>query len=219
MILYYAFGGGLGHISRAYAVINHLPMPVRILASSRLTHLTLDYAPCPVDILDLALLNKYSQYYSFLNNYIRAHNIKTIILDTFPFGIVGEWLETAKDIPRILIARYIKWEDYLKRVKHKITALSYYTLALEELELDYKETLKRSGTFVRIDAPVVIDENRYELSIEAQSPSNTAKGRAVVVHSGDEKEQKRLLDFAKTNLSGAPIDTVNPRSGIYPAEK
>jgi len=51
-VLFYAAGGGLGHLARTFAIAAALPtpsLPARILCTSDLAHLARDAAPAPLD--------------------------------------------------------------------------------------------------------------------------------------------------------------------------
>lgn len=181
MILYYAMGGGLGHLTRSLAILQETPEligHVRLMASSKWSALVLSHAPCPIDIVAGEILSSKRKYLQFLHEYIQQYHIKLLILDTFPFGIVGEWLHIGEHIPRILIARYLKWETYFKRVKTCRGQIPSHTLILEPLTKQNLRILKTQGQLTSLDAPIVLHPSASPQG-ETTSPYPPQGGNSV----------------------------------------
>ncbi len=215
MILYYAMGGGLGHITRSLAILHQAPElqnRVRLMVSSQLAPLALSYAPCPVDIVSGEILSSKRRYFQFLYDYLAQHQVELLVLDTFPFGIVGEWRVVAPSLPRLLIARYLMWGDYLKRVKTSDGPTPCATLILEPLVRNYRRLLSQDSDLTWLKAPILLDEER--------SSGSEDKAGCLIVHSGNEKERRILKHVAQHEFGQkATITCLFPKQGIYPAER
>ena len=221
MILYYAMGGGLGHLTRSLAILHETPQligHVRLMASSQHASLILSQALCPVDIVGGERLSSKRKYLNFLKDYLKQHCINVIVLDTFPFGIVGEWCHVGKTIPRLLVARYLKWNVYAERTKCKDGPIPRQTLVLEPLAKEYSRVLKRYSQLTSLDAPITLQP------VDSSKRPFSDRKDCVVVHSGNEAEREVLIGLAKQKLGGdneSPFtpDCIFPEQGIYPAER
>ncbi len=223
-ILYYAMGGGLGHLTRTFAILNQMGsigQPIRILASSKHTALTTAYESFPIDIADLSRLCSRKAYLQYLKSYIHRHNVKMIVLDTFPWGIVGEWSAIFPNIPRVLVARALKWHVYGQRIGFRYGVWPLATLVLEPLEHAYYDLISRESRITELREPII-----YQCKPESASSTSTLERRKswLVVHSGDVAEQKTLKTYAKAkmaqlNCKPASLHTIFPHQDIYPAQK
>ncbi len=222
MILYYAMGGGLGHLSRSLAILQELPQSlgeqVRLLASSRHAGLAIPSIPCPVDVVAGEILTSRRTYLRFFENYLETYRIGAVILDTFPFGIVGEWLQIDSSIPRMLIARSLKWGAYQERIRHHDGPFPQHALVLETLSEQYFHRLKQESRIAQLDAPITLQTK------EAAQASQFEEQGLLIVHSGDESERETLREIARQQMNGknglsAPLDCIFPEHGIYPAER
>ncbi len=216
MILYYAMGGGLGHLTRSLAILRELPPlagHVRLMASSNLASLVLPHAQCPVDIVAGDIISSKGSYLKFLDEYLKQHGIELIVLDTFPFGIVGEWLHIGENIPRLLIARYLKWEAYLKRVKNTTGPIPQYTLILEPPAKGCLCALKKYSQLTWLDGPIMLR------TLERSQSSIPDKKDCLVIHSGNKAERQVLISLAKQGFGkNVTLDCIFPEREIYPAE-
>jgi hypothetical protein len=220
MILYYAMGGGLGHLTRSLAVLHEAPQlsrHVRLMVSSKHASLVMSHAPCPVDIIAGERLSSKRKYLKFLDEYLKQYRIEAIVLDTFPFGIVGEWCHVGKILPRLLVARYLKWNVYAERTKCKDGPIPQQTLVLEPLAKEYSRVLKRYSQLTSLDAPITLQP------IDSSKPHFSDGKDCLVVHSGNETEREMLIGLAKQkfggdNESSFTPDCIFPEQGIYPAE-
>lgn len=224
-ILYYAMGGGLGHLTRTLAIADEMgprSSSLRILCSSKYTPLVLATTDHAVDHVAEKHLASRESYYGFLSDYLERHRFSLIILDTFPFGIVGEWLTLARDIPTLLIARSLKWHEYADMINARKAGTGRQhptqSLVIEPLDTDYETMLKDSGAATYLHEPI--------LRRRARPGGNDARpeliNRCAVVHSGDKYEQNSLLAYAARVLRErdivVPIDTVFPHQKLYPVD-
>ncbi len=235
MYLYYAAGGGFGHLARTSAILHSIREPgilskLRVLASSRLAPLAAGSFPVPVDTLPEHLLNSRRAYYDYLRNYLSAHDFRGIILDTFPWGIVGEWLDVAVDLPRLLIARQLKWKNYQERVCSRRGPMPHHTLVIEPIEPVYQNILKQESQVAYIREPIIHltgstpPASSHPSALFPGQDQELPSGRAgwLVVHSGNKEEREMLLEVARKEMKqvrGEPpvLHTLFPERQVFPA--
>ena len=98
MIVYYAVGGGLGHVTRARRVLDALRIDDAVIVASvaadeRVTGpYPLIAAPCD----------------------LRSLKAERIIADAFPIGLRGEL--AGIDVPLDYVARLLRWDEYRRCV-------------------------------------------------------------------------------------------------------
>lgn len=211
MILYYAVGGGLGHITRSLAILNRSPWlakRARLMTSSAIAGLAVSHSPSPVDHVADETITSKRRYAEFLSDYLERHRARLLIVDTFPSGIVGEWGWVKPPIPMILVARHIKWEEYAKRVGGNGAAPAH-TLGVEPLDEGQERALGNCGEVFRMDSPI---------TLEQQGGGSTKRG-VLVVHSGPAEELAELKKIALERANSADdVDVISPGCGVYPAE-
>jgi len=96
MILYYAVGGGLGHLARARRVLTKLGL------RDRATILTTANAPEIADGIPTLHPSDGIDYRSF----------ERLIVDAFPCGLLGELKDI--EMPMDYVARLLRWDEYAK---------------------------------------------------------------------------------------------------------
>ena len=195
MILYYAMGGGLGHLTRALAVIHTLQMPdYKILTAS-------PYAEKIFDRSNLIHLpTSLEKHPKLLKNRIRdiMQDLQpgSFFIDTFPMGIFGE-LMTVKfpaGTKLIYISRILNFQKYMER---KDTNLHYdISYVVEEgLTPDYINFMDKCSVKVEnidLKYPDNIVPQKYK---ELKEKSN--KPIWMIMHSGSGEEVDVLVRHAK----------------------
>lgn len=221
-LLYYAAGGGLGHITRALAILQALPQgsfPARVLCSSRLSPLVREAAgPLPLDCPPEEILSSRRAYYRYLRDYLALYRVGILVLDCFPWGLIGEWAELGEHIPRLLIARSLKWGAYRERLDSREGPPPRASLVLEPLEEEYHRLLKGWGDTALLADPVL----PADFDVSETSPPSFKENRLLLVHSGSREEQHQLRDFAQQQaaergLRDPLLDTVFPDRNLFPA--
>lgn len=211
MILYYAVGGGLGHISRSLAILNRSPWlakRTRLMTSSAIAGIAVNHSPSPVDHVADETVTSKRRYSEFLSDYLNRHRIRLLIVDTFPSGIVGEWGWVNSSIPMILVARHVKWKEYEKRIGGACVPPAHM-LGVEPLDEEQERALENCGDVLRMDSPIALEQH----SGAVRNPN------ILVVHSGPAEELGKLKTIAMGRAGGADsIDIVSPERGIYPVE-
>jgi hypothetical protein len=212
MILYYAVGGGLGHISRSLAILNRSPWlaeRTRLMASSALAGLTAGHCPCPVDHIAGEIITSKRKYAAFLTGHIKRHRVQLLIVDTFPSGIVGEWGWVRPAIPVLLVARHVKWKEYMRKTGWVKDASPAHTLAVEPLDDEQATALGNCGEVSQLDSPITME----------QPGGGGSKREVLVVHSGPAEELAELRKIAQERVCGAEaVDVICPGRGVYPVE-
>ncbi len=212
MILYYAMGGGLGHISRSLSILNRSPWLVartRLMASSALAGLAVGASPCPVDHVAGETITSKRKYAAFLSGYLKRHRVRLLIVDTFPSGIVGEWGWIGLTVPMILVARHVKWKEYAGKTGGVAGVAPAHTLAIEPLDEEQETTLENRGEVTQMDSPIMM----------RQPDSGVPKSGVLVVHSGPAEELAELKKIAHERAGGAEaVEVISPGRGVYPAE-
>jgi len=160
MILYYAQGGGLGHLSRSKAVWNTLNLPLeKIILLSSSSFVNQKFIPEKVQITSPPpeLSSKPLDYQKYLANIFEKYSIESVFLDSFPLGIIGEWqnFKSLQQIPVYYIARLLQWEKYIKQFSNtKIHFKKTYLLEiLEEKHLDFIKKHSKSSENLSLKYP------------------------------------------------------------------
>jgi hypothetical protein len=221
MILYYALGGGLGHIARSLVLIDQAPEElrgqIRLLVSSRSAEAARPVCPCPLDIVPLDAMVNGRTYASFLDSYINKHRFSCIIVDTFPFGLLGELAMTAANIPRFMIGRYLRWDSYKQRIE-KLSAAVWpiFSVMIETQSEEYLTVIRHHGQVVQYNSPLSL-ARAENISLSEKVPA------WCVVHSGEEEELNALLKFARqlmlhSGAAGEP-EIITPDQQVFPLEQ
>jgi hypothetical protein len=194
VILYYALGGGLGHLSRARKVLGDRDDAV-LLTSSRPARDPRVTASRPVIPVPRRLGHDRAAFRAWLATLFEDLDPDELIVDAFPGGILGE-LCGLELPPARLVARALRWDVYARRLDgplprydavHALEPLPYAAPGpLEPLTLPHAEP-----TTALSDEP-----------------------HTLVVHAGPEPELQQLLAHAR----GHTI-VVHPRhTDVHPAE-
>lgn len=196
--LYYAMGGGLGHLTRARAVLAALDEKARVLSVSPHAadpHVTagLDLLSAPSDVARSA--DAFGLWFGELLHEIEP---RILYMDCFPAGLFGELCRV--DLPRGLevrhIARRLRWDRYRPLIQDGALRLSR-VYRIEPLTDDHLAWLHSHSDQV----------TQLELSPDGAVPPITPEIREtlaslsapswLVVHSGPWSEVKTLLDYGR----------------------
>lgn len=204
--LYYALGGGLGHITRARAILAHWDVEARIItradlaAHPRISN-GLDLLPVPVELeQDNAALRRW------LEAVIRNLSPSVIYLDSFPAGLFGEFcgMHLPKDTRLEYIARLLRWDVYRQLLTGPVRGFSR-THLLEPLDSRHELWVKaNSQNLSRLDfkdPPAPADPDCLSAFMALSPP------RWLIVHSGNEAEIEDLMVYA---LEQAQMEALKP---------
>ncbi len=190
MIVYYAPGGGLGHLTRG----------LRVLAKLRLDATIVTTSPHAERVCDsfIRVPGHLENDRESHREWLRDLGATRLIADAFPGGIHGELC--GLDIPIDYVARLLRWDAYRAAVPFALPQIET-TYVVEEL------THAPFGKVVPLDLslPFVeeVEEEPYWL----------------IVHSGPEEEVRELVAYARELGAPKELivaDTV-PAVPLYPA--
>jgi hypothetical protein len=231
MNLYYANGGGLGHLTRAKAFLHQLGIgkEIAILTSSK----SAKDKRIVGDLKIIAISENFAQnkedYRDFLQKVFIENQIKKIFLDSFPAGILGEFADfNFGETEVFYIARLLRWKNYSQFLTNK-TPHFKKTFVLENLENEHQKFIENYSE--KIENIELIYPN-FETQDEkiAQKIIREKTPFWLIVHAGNDAETLELLNYAKEmrELEKAKVDliliTPNENSyknsfDIYPAAR
>lgn len=211
MILYYAMGGGLGHLTRACAVWNTLKINLdEILLLTASTHAHEPYLPENVKVLQVetTMQQKENQliYQNFLKNILLENDISAIYLDAFPLGIIKEWRflavflkENQLNIKIYYLARLLN-DNYFDSIGLDNSENIFYdtVFLLENLtskNMNYIEKKTKNIKNITLLYPKVV-KNEKNIDFFGNLIGNLPKDYWLIVHSEPLNEIEILLDFA-----------------------
>ncbi len=160
MILIVAPGAGLGHLTRACAIsieLAALGRPHRIVTPSPLAEGMARLTGCPIDFIPRA------HWGTDLPDYSAALEPGLVVLDTFPWGIEGEWRGCTR-FRFALLARRLLVQPYLRKIGSSWMGSSPQlsrVMIAEPLSRDHFEALAgscprnaRRAQIVSLSAPI-----------------------------------------------------------------
>jgi predicted glycosyltransferase len=199
VILYYALGGGLGHLTRARKVLEALGLGERVLllTASRFARDPRVTGGMPVIAVPRRLGHDRDAFRAWLTGALTELRPDELIVDSFPGGILGELCGMALP-PARHVARRLNWLAYAKRLARP---LPRYEITYELEPVSHGHALGRTEPLrLPLDpttGPPLADEPHW-----------------LVVHAGPAHELEQLIARAH----GAPkLVVVSPRHrDVYP---
>ncbi len=159
--LFYAQGGGLGHLQRAVACLAGLGLSAETcLLASASPYLSLvaqqyNLATLPIP---LAFQHQRHAYQHWLATQILENQITTIYIDVFPCGIIGEWNEALfallpanYSLKFYYIGRRLQWKSYQQWHNKAIFFENSYLF--EPLETAHQHFLEQQSKQITYLAP------------------------------------------------------------------
>ena len=211
MPLIYAFGGGSGHLTRARALIHTLGLDeaTPILCAQRQAQEGRSGEGLGLERAPPGLERDLEAFRSWLREVLARRQTKTVFVDTFPCGILGELADFPwpGGVELVLVGRILRSEAYASLPG---TAPPYSkTLLIEDVAPEQFQFLSElSGSVERlelIDPPAPLDPAADEaIAFLRSSPGPVW----LVVHSGPEDETAELLGYARAT---AEIEGISPR--------
>lgn len=185
-LVYYALGGGLGHLTRTRAIIEallqRLPLDISLITNCR--HYSLVFNNHKLTIAYVANQTELSIQLTK----ILASPFDLLIVDTFPRGLMGELTTYLKNVsvPRILIQRYLN-EHYLTKFQVADFVEAHYSLALRLYDNLPRQAL--SSQTIDLSAPIVLEPTTANLPRLLLFSNETTKPRLLMVDFGATAEQ------------------------------
>jgi hypothetical protein len=200
--MYYAFGGGLGHLTRARAVRRTLGIdgPFSVLCASAFAadpgtfHDLNPQVPPEGSEADPVL------FQNWILERLESFCARTFFVDSFPGGISGELCGTSfpEGVELVHIGRILRWEPYSRVLEGPLPRYSRCLLT-ETVDPDQERTLLSiCDSLHRIDlVDLPACDDRSASRAVASRWAATAKPVWLVVHSGPEEETSELLSYAR----------------------
>ena len=217
MLLYYAMGGGLGHLTRARALLHTtgLDGEAALFTSSSFADDPRVTGGLRVVLVPAGLDGDSQGLRAFLERTISDLGVRLLVVDALPAGILGE-LAGFGSPPGLEIwhvARLLRWEQYTEDATARLPRFDV-TYELEELHEDHRRALESSSARIR----------RLELvDPPSAAPEPIETPYVLVVHSGPDEETSDLVEYARDLLrageSEARIVLASPaRPATLPAD-
>jgi hypothetical protein len=183
MILYYAVGGGLGHLTRGRRVLELLGLAgdAAIVTASPYACDARVTGGIPIIEVPPHLEHARDEHRAWMRGLAADY----LLVDTFPGGIQGELCDL--DIPMHLVARLLRWDEYRRAVPGRLPSFET-TWIVEELEPDH-------DAFVRENSRDIVS---LDLSGATASEADKRDAPApfwLIVHSGPENEVHELIAY------------------------
>lgn len=184
MILYYAVGGGLGHLTRGRRVLEALGLHERaaFVTASLYARDARVTGGIPIIEVPPHLERAPAEHRAWLRHLLRERQPERLIADAFPGGIQGELsgLPVAMDH----VARILRLDEYRRAVIDDVPRFGT-TWMVEELAPDHEAFIRaHSGQVVLLDLTPV-------------PPAHAAvESFWLIVHSGPEEEVSELVEYA-----------------------
>ena len=192
MILYYAVGGGLGHLTRARAVVHTLGWSDEVTVISASPWAREPYLPPSWRVERLApeLAQDLTLARARLQQIYEMTEPDLMVVDAFPGGILGELCDFSwpDGLERVHIARLLRWSRYARRLSGHPPTYDR-TFVVEPLFAEHQAFLEASSRELK---PLrLIDEETA-----CRIPSGI-ENAWLVVHSEPESEILELLAYAE----------------------
>jgi hypothetical protein len=204
MRLYYAFGGGLGHLSRTTAVIKTLGLSAEdfiLLSNSSYAGLVFD--PDKIIHVPESYYGEPDELKRFIQSIIIEYDISEFYIDTFPCGIIGELKGLIVD-NIFYIARILNWANYLPLSGNSKLYFDN-TFVIEPLPTAQNEFVKQnSKDFIKID--LLYPQEKISQNLE-KILATFKKPPWLIVHSEPFEELQLLYQHA---LEIAEIEGESP---------
>jgi hypothetical protein len=196
--LFYAMGGGWGHLTRVntfihqfgisdYSILTNNPLAGKIFSSNQIVSV---FGHDQTEITQTVLQN------------LQALQFEKLFVDAFPVGLFGE-LNIVSRHKIVYLARRLRWHEYSKLLNQP-TLHFEQTFCFEELEENHQNFIEQCSQSI---TPITL---RYEQSDPSKIPAAKIPANKpiwLVVHAFNREELEALLNYAKEM---AKIERQNP---------
>lgn len=196
MILYYAPGGGLGHLTRARAFLHTMAFEGRavILTPSPFAKDLRVMGGVEIVPIPEELASDLPRYKSWLRELFDRLRPDAIYLDAFPVGIIGEFCDFQFPAPVYHIARLLRWREYSNLMAGARPSFQT-TYRVEPLIEEQERFLRKHSLDLRsLDLRYPSVGDGMQNLIEGFSREGGSFW--LIVHSGPDREIEELIAFA-----------------------
>jgi predicted glycosyltransferase len=194
--LYYALGGGYGHVTRARRVLRALGLDreAAIVAGAEALADPRNAGGIATIAVPPELERSVERHRRWLEALVREQKAERLLVDTFPAGIQGELSELAlPDTLRVdYIGRLLRWDEY-RRAAPAAPPHFHRAFTVEELTAPHAAFLKaNSGEVLPLDLAPIAALDGLDRGPGIPEPYS------LVVHSGPAAEVLELIDHCLT---------------------
>jgi hypothetical protein len=192
MILYYALGGGLGHITRALAVSHTLRVREKVVIISSMNPSALEFIPDKIQLVQPPAYTHQdsNKLIAYIQHLIEEYRPSEFIIDSFPLGVYGELKNIVYTGIRTYLARLLKWDRYTKVSGNQFFIFNQ-TFILEPLHDDHRFIIDRISETL---SPLELSD---PLQIKPLPAIADLDRHWLVLHSGPDDEVDDLITHAK----------------------
>jgi hypothetical protein len=200
MHVFYAQGGGLGHLTRIDKIIKTLDISVRdviIITPSIFTHHFVGYR-----FVQLLWNEHHDEWIKKIELLISKTKITSFYVDTFPYGLKGELKCIYSSFPKlnyIYISRVLKWESYLEAMSSPNPIAFKDTLLLEKLYDSHLSWIEKHSEKI---TPLCLDYLQQKRLSLLDMPY------VLVVHSGGKSDVLTLCNLAIKDFENKEVQII-----------
>ena len=226
MKLFYAVGGGLGHITRTITLMSNLNIPPEesILLSNS-AYARSPFIPEKLKVIPLQNSQTINlvTYQQLLLQIIREFEIQEVFLDAFPTGILGEWnnFKSYQSLTFNYVARILQWSIYSQ--KHLYHPPYFQnTYVLEPLQEKHQSFIQNNSKEV----------HHHQLTYPDHTPPPTILSLIhklkkdheeiwLLTHSEPDSEIEQLYQYAKDTVQLQQVNAkflLLTQGSFYPSE-
>jgi len=214
MILYYAVGGGMGHLVRASKFATHKNWQNFVVLTAYKPEEQKVFDSSMIETIDQELVHQPSELWQYILQLLTSKNIKEFYLDTFPSGILGEipdWKNNpiSQHCNLFYVARRLNWQTYAPKVPTAFLADSEHqspqfkaSYIVEELGEQQQQFVEQNSERVeQVSLPAVSQLNSLSKPTFVKGVidklKNSSGEKWLIVHSGPQKEVEELMRYAE----------------------
>lgn len=191
-LVYYALGGGLGHLVRARAFLHTLGLTrdAVVLSASPFAEDARLFPELSLRSVPRALEHDRAAFLTFLHAELARHQADCLCVDSFPAGILGELCDFTSTRPLELwhVARLLRFDEYAKLMAG---APPRYARCYRVEPL-----LAEHEAFLAQHCERCEDLTLYAPSVESVAVT-APRDYWLVVHSGPEHELRELIAYTR----------------------
>jgi len=200
MKLFYAMGGGMGHVYRTWVFIRHFQITEYKIISSN-PSVKKFFAEDQIIFLDPEHFE--DSWEKFVQVSLPILNVSAFYVDSFPAGIIGELCQLSLNAPVYYIARRMRWKKYEELTSGFNLSFSK-VYQLEPLEPEHEDFIRQHSLEI---APLRL---HYPVGSVANIPPELIPSHRpiwLIVHAFHKEETETLLQYAR---DVARLENINP---------